>query len=150
MKVPPWDCYTVEDRRAFEFFVMQKLDDAALTELHAAPDGDVLEYMEKMAAIAADKSDLMARAAAAELDFKPPPPSRGRKKKQFEGTPFECAVHDVKRMRSIFQKYWGKSNRLTNPMREEIAGRRWSLSDDEITALKKLFLRPKKEVSGRQ
>ena len=25
MKVPPWDCYTAEDRWAFEFFVMQKL-----------------------------------------------------------------------------------------------------------------------------
>lgn len=138
MKVPPWDCYTVEDQQAFAQFVMWKLDEMDHAVANAPIPEGVMEYMEVKAAKAA-----VARAAREHgLEIKPSAARRGRPPGDIDH--LACAIRDVGRMRDIFREHWNRSNRYTRPTRTEIAAQYWALSEAEVDALERHFNKVKK------
>jgi hypothetical protein len=138
MKLPPWDSKNPEDQRAFAQFVMLKLDEMD----QAVANGPIPEgFMEHMALEAAKAA--VARAASEHgLEVKPSAPRRGRPPGDIDH--LACAIRDVGRMREIFRRFWGKSNRYTRPTRTAIAAEYWELSQGDEEALERHFKKVKK------
>ena len=143
MKLPPWDCYNDQDRKAFADFVMARLDVLDMVEANAPIPEGFLEYLDDEM----ERRELTQKARALGLEVQSAPRARGRPKRTVppDATTMECAIRDVKRMRGIFRQYWGHANRLTHPMREEIAAAYWQLTDAEKRTLVRRFAKPKKK-----
>lgn len=138
MKVPPWACYTAEEQKAFAEFVMWKLDEMDMAEANAPVPEGFTDHMETEAA----KASAIKAARDAGLIVQPSPNPRGRPKSDIDA--LDCAIRDVGRMREIFRRYWGKSNRYTRPTRTAIAAKYWELSKEDADALERHFSKVKK------
>lgn len=138
MKLPPWECHTVEDQRAFADFIMRRLDEMDMGGANASIPEGFLEHMEAVA----KKNEVARLARQHGLEIAEPPRQRGRPHGDVDT--LACAIRDVRRMREIFRRFWGKSNRYTRPTRTAIATEYWELSEEDADALERHFNKGKK------
>jgi hypothetical protein len=137
MKVPPWDCYTPSDKRAFADFIIDRLGELAEAE-HGSPeyDDDVKHYI---AMLRLEQAHEEARKAG--ISVPEPKKRRGaqRRDRNHEELLLESAIRGVKKMKPIFEKYCNKSNRMVEPYREDIAAEIWNLNKRQKSILKSYF-----------
>lgn len=138
MNLPPWECHTIEDQRAFAAFVMRRLDEMDMAEANASIPEGFSDHMEAVT----KKREVAELARQHGLEIAEPPRPRGRPHGDIDA--LACAIRDVRRMRDIFRRFWGKSNRYTRPTRTAIATEYWELSEEDADALERHFNKGKK------
>jgi hypothetical protein len=135
--LPPWRAGIDErKRRQMEEWVNRKLDE--ITKL----SGDEwlwfwsLENLEDVAVQAAEECDLepLRRQFPKHARFiNPPKLKRGEHFKDATEVWLQRALEDVPRIRAIWKKHYGKTNRPRGELTaEEIAAERWNLLPDEV------------------
>lgn len=157
MTLPPWKPVGDEQIAAFTAFVIDELDrlhsdkkreieaalDTKVARYEDAPEsiallGEMVEHQQKIGAV---------YRAAREVGFKViAPKKRGARVKAKAGVKkyskrLQAAIHDVEAMKDIFKNHWGKNDprRTAHPRREEIAGQRWKLSNEDQQRLEDHF-----------
>jgi hypothetical protein len=134
-ELPPWRAGIDEHkRRQMEVWVNRRLDE--LTK----PTGDewlwCLKNLEELAVQAAEERDLepLRRQFPKHARYiNLPKLKRGNHFKDPTEVWLQRALEDVPRIRSIWKEHYGKTNRPQGELTaEEIAARRWNLTQDEI------------------
>lgn len=142
MNLPPWKSDDPKDQAALARFIIAELDRANEGAAIAANSDtamvDVLQSYHELRRLAS------AQGLRIEAPFRTPKRGRGRPGKDAasnEFTDFDRAALDVPRIRALFVEHWGKRNRMTRPLAEEIAAERWKLSPEQGAALIDMFQR---------
>jgi hypothetical protein len=142
MTVPPWKTPEGE-QEAFISFVIAKLDeeDDRLAERFArmwierSADADWASKAREQF-----EAERLARKHGGVITW--PEDTKAPHRPKATG-PFARAKRDVRRIQSIFKRYWPDNKKRNDPpTAEQIAAIRWNLSNDEATRLHKVIQRP--------
>ncbi|WP_226663725.1 hypothetical protein [Alteriqipengyuania lutimaris] len=139
MTLPPWKPTNDTDREAFTRFIIQALDQQDEWRFNATASDDSTNWAARVAALVAEAEALGVEVRLPERPKKRGPAPRDPSADDF--TDLERAALDVPRIRALFVQHWGKRNRQSSPLAEEIAARRWELSRSDTGKLIDQFQR---------
>lgn len=123
MTLPAWQSSTLEEKRKFIEFIISELDADDARKMHeAGSNADNVAFLENLARLHRDAKNL-----GQTINF-----SGHRGKPVQHDDIVARAKADVKRIREVFRKHYGKVKRDFSPFAEEIAGERWGLSEIQI------------------
>ena len=131
MTLPPWRSARKEDQEALTRFVLDELDrDDEQSVRDAGENEEGIRHLSLLVELADVARKLGIPLPVSKRTRRGPKP-----RDPADMTDFDRAEADVRRIRAIFMRHWGKRNRTVRPMAEEIAAERWELSAEETARL---------------